>query len=124
VGLLGSAGAALVSVLFALFGIPFLVGGIVMAVMGLSRARRTIRALTWGRWAPGTISDVYHDTSVEINGRSPWALVYAFDVAGQEYSGTARTWDRSTSEREPGQPIHVLYLSEDPDQSTVFPPVK
>ena len=119
-----SVGGAFASVIMMIVGLPFFIGGVVVLIFGLSRANKTVRSLALGRWAPGKISDVYYDTSVEFNGRSPWAIVYSYEVAAQEYSGTARTWDRSASERKAGQPIHVLYMSETPDISTIYPPVK
>lgn len=98
--------------------------GAALATHGRKRALATLLAFREGVAALGSISEVYVDTSVKINGRSPWAIVYTFKVGGVEHQGRARTFDARAREREPGQQVHVLYVPTDPSKNTLYPPVK
>jgi hypothetical protein len=122
VGLAGGKG------LFAVLGLVFTAVfgglGLVLALKGHRDAMSVLRSFQFGRAAQGTIRSVYYDTSVRINQRSPWALEYSFEAGGRSVSGKARSWDDSVQGRQPGQPVHVLYLEEDPEQNTIYPPVE
>jgi uncharacterized protein DUF3592 len=122
VGLSGAKGP------FAILGVVFTLVfgglGLVLALKGHRDAMATLRALQFGRAVVGAIRSVYYDTSVQINNRSPWAIEYSFVAGSRTLEGKARTWDDSARERQPGQPLHVLYLEEDPGQNTIYPPVQ
>ncbi len=72
----------------------------------------------------GEGQNVYYDTSVEINGRSPWAIEYGFEVDARAFQGKCQTWDGTAEQRRPGQPVHVVYLETDPEQNALYPPVQ
>lgn len=141
----------LVGVIFAGVGLPFffifptigivsgellflLIGGLlgaIFSVLGLGMARfgwkgmqEKWQAYQFGDATTGKVVEVYRDTSVRVNGRSPWAIVYEFVVNGRIYEGTEQSWQYSARQRKPGQPLHVLYMSNDPEQNTIYPPVK
>lgn len=101
-----------------------LLSGGPLLYLGLRRARRTLDAFQIGVAVLGRISDVYRDESISINGRSPVAIEYEFEVRGQVHGGKAQTWDGRAMGRRPGQPLHVLYVAGSPERSTVYPPIR
>jgi hypothetical protein len=44
-------------------------------------------------------------------------------VGGQEYEGETTTLRPVGFTHQVGQPVHVLYLEDNPEQSTIYPPV-
>jgi hypothetical protein len=107
-----------------ILGLVFGTLGIVFGAVGRARANAILRAFEHGRAAIGRIEDAYLDTSIRVNGRSPWAIVYRFEAGDASVTGKARTWDGSARDRRPGQRLHVLFVESDPSQSTLYPPVK
>lgn len=107
-------------------GIFVLLGG--LGLLFLRHARRkaegTLRAFREGTAVVGEIAEVYSDTSIKVNGRSPWAIVYNFAAGGRTVEGKAQSWDASAQDRRRGQPVHVLYVAADPAQNTLWPPLK
>lgn len=100
-----------------------IIGWFVMS-HGRRQAQKLLNAFRNGRPVKGTISEVFQDTSIKVNGRCPWRIVYSFEANGQNHEGFARTFDASARERQPGQPIWVLVNDNDPTENTVYPPVK
>ena len=103
--------------IFSLLGISFL-------VVSIRNVNRKLQAFRYGEATIGEVAEVYRDTSVSVNGRSPWVIVYWFEVSGEQYEGKATTWNSTAREREAGQPLHVLYLPDAPDHNTIYPPMK
>jgi hypothetical protein len=96
---------------------------------GLARAGRRnaavmLRAFEHGVAARGEIDSVDQDMSVQIDGRSPWVVRYTFQAQHREFEGKTQTFDHTAHHRLPGQPLHVLYVKEDPTQNTIYPPFK
>ena len=110
--------------LFLLIGGCFSITGIIMVVFSMRTLRKKLQAFEFGEAVIGKVVEVYRDTSIKVNGRSPWAIVYEFDVQGRLYEGTVRSWEYSAQKRKPGQPLHVLYMKEEPEHNTIYPPVK
>lgn len=102
-------------------GLFFLAGLAVLAYGRRSRSRR-LRALVEGVAAPGQVVDVYVDQSVQVNGRSPWRVVYTFSAGGVQYEGGAHTFTPD-EEYEPGVPVYVVYVADDPGQNSLYPPL-
>ena len=107
-------------------GILILLGvlGGVFLMHARRRAEGTLKAFRDGRAVVGRIVDVHTDTSVTVNGRSPWSIVYAFSAEGREVECKAQTWDLGAQGRAAGRPVHVLYVAGDPQQSTLWPPIR
>jgi ribosomal protein L35AE/L33A len=102
------------------------VGGILLAV-GIRRARRQLHALRDGVAVRGEIVDLHRDTSESINGRHPWAVVYAYEAGGRMRTGTVKSWGRAgavTAHYAVGSPVHVLYVRERPERSALYPPIR
>lgn len=133
---------ALVGGIFLLVGVPLMIGmvfvhplapliplihctlGYFLLRHGRGKAKRMLNAFVNGKAIRGDIKDVFEDTSISVNNRHPWAIAYGFDVQGQIYEGTARTWDADARLRSRGQHIWVLAIESDPEQNTIYPPVK
>jgi hypothetical protein len=102
----------------------FMVGGFVMLRIGRRHAARTLNAFVRGTVVEGKVVSVAQDPSQTMNGVHPWQLTYHFPVAGQLHEGSVVAWDSTITARAPGQPLWVLYLPEDPEQNTAYPPFK
>ena len=107
------------------FPLLFMTVGWFIMRIGRKRAQQLINAFQNGRAVKGTITEVYHDGTIQVNGRHPWRINYSFQSAGgQTHEGYARTFDASAQERQRGQPIWVLVNDNNPEENTIYPPVK
>jgi len=95
-----------------------------MIYFGYRKAAGQILALEKGQAAPARLVDVYRDTTVVINGRSPWKLEYLFSTPSGEHGGWVHAWENTHSQRPSGEAFWVVYLPDDPEQNTPWPPVK
>lgn len=130
---------ALIGAIFTLIGIPLIVVvvGIVFVPLGLlllgagipiliwryQKAQHMLNVLRVGEPVLGTIADIHENIAVEVNGRHPWTITYQFQIDGQEYEGKTNTLRPVGFTHQPGQPMYVLYLEDDPAQNTIYPPV-
>ena len=106
------------SIIFPIIGIP-------MWIIGHRRAQSRLAALERGNAARAELISVDKDHSVKINGRSPWRIEYTFETTnGQLHDGWEHTWQAHHSRRPVGEVFWVVYLREDPEQNTIWPPVK
>lgn len=105
-------------VFFAVFG------GIGVAFLTYSRRKisRQLTAITQGSATSGVIDAVYLDTSISVNNRSPTKVEYSYQVNGGRWTGAAHAW-QPDPEMVRGAPVHVVYVVEDPGQSSLFPPL-
>jgi hypothetical protein len=125
----GFVGAALtIGVVTAFVGIPFAVlgvtmfgGGAVLAVWRYNEAQRMAEVLKRGDAVLGKVEDVFQNMSVRVNGRNPWTVHYSYQVDGQNYGGKVTTLSRPLVAEQPGKGVYVLYLKENPAQSTIYP---
>jgi len=105
-------------------GVGFIGLGLAFLAVAIRGAYRAIRAYRLGQATLGSVVDVHRDLSVTVNGRNPWAVEYEFDVLGTPYRGRVLTWSRAAGERRPGQPVHVLYLPDNPNDNLLYPPMR
>lgn len=125
-GLLGvaltiSGVAAFVGVPFAALGVLFLAAGIPILVWRLRKAQATVSVLEQGQAVVGEIVNVRQEYRVRVNGRHPWVVDYAYEVAGSSYQGQVTTLSMPDLSQQPGKAVYVLYLGHDPEQSTLYP---
>ncbi|NUM47301.1 MAG: DUF3592 domain-containing protein [Anaerolineales bacterium] len=106
-----------------LIGGLFVVIGLAMAYSGYRTAEGKIRPFQFGVPAKGTVVDVHQDTSITVNGRSPYAVVYQFEVHGRAMEGTVLSWKYAPQLQAPGNVVWVLYMQDDPTQNVIYPPV-
>ena len=123
-----------VGLIFILVGIPFIpfLGfGLIFSGLGwwLFKKAKTkiegrLRALEFGEPTKGNITAVYRDTTVKINGRSPFKVEYEFDGrGGTRHADFKTTWNAGVLSHSIGEPIWVVYIPEDPSQSDLWPPL-
>ena len=125
-GILGTALA--VSIVAAFVGLPFvglgaafLAAGAPILVWRLQMAQRTVTVLEEGQATEGEIAKVREEYWVRVNGRHPWTVDYSYQVSGSRYSGRIATLSRPDPSQQPGTPVCVLYLRDDPTRSTLYP---
>ena len=102
----------------------FVIGGLVMLRIGRRAAARTLTAFVRGTAVEGKVFSVLQDHSQTVNGQHPWKLTYHFPVNGQVHEGSLVSFDSTVTLRAPGQPLWILYLPNDPEQNTAYPPLK
>ena len=117
----------LVGVIFTVFfcwtGLFMLIGA-PMWYFGWKKAERKLLALERGLPAQARLLEVWRDTSLKINGRSPWRVVYEYEIAGKLREGWAHAWEPAHGRRESGECFWVVYLPDDHAVSAPWPPLK
>jgi hypothetical protein len=103
-------------------GIFTILGGFLFYI-GIRQGLRKIRPFEFGLATVGEVIDMYRDTSISINGRNPWAIIYTFKVHGVPYEGKGISWKHALQTQAVGNRVHVLYLPNDPNQNVIYPPV-
>lgn len=110
--------------MWALIPLLFIVGGAIMMHMGRKKAHGVLNAFRHGVTVQGSVSSVNLNTSQSINGRHPWVMTYLFPVGNEMLEGTLSSFSSALEDRARGQPLWVLYVENDPDQNTVYPPIR
>jgi len=109
--------------LFAGLGMLFLAVTLPTLIWRYKNAQQTLNVLRMGEATLGSIVDVYEDFRVKVNNRNPWTTTYRFQVFDRDYEGKTTTLRTPGLRQQPGQPVYVLYLKDDPGQNTIYPPV-
>ena len=113
---------AFVGLPFAGIGLLMLAGGIGLLMWRYREAQRAEQVLRDGEAVLGKIVDVYQNFHVQVNGRYPWSIVYRYQVSGEEYEGKVTTLIQpAVMQQQPEKRAYVLYLPEEPGQSTIYP---
>lgn len=99
----------------------FVVAGAVVCGFSLKSAGARLETLRRGRVTVGRVLGVGHDTSVRVNGRSPWLLEYVFDVDGTRYSGSVSSFDAEITKYAADNPVYVVYMADNPAQNGTWP---
>ena len=113
--------AAFVGLPFAGIGALFLMIGVPILVWRYREARQTAQVLQMGDPALGEITDIVQNYNIRVNGRYPWSILYRFDVMGQAYEGKVTTLSQPDVNKQPGKPVYVLYLQDNPQQNAIYP---
>ena len=119
--LTGSVVAARDGLCFAGLGLLFLCGGLAVLVWRYRMCDRTVEVLREGEATLGEIVSVVQNYHVRVNGRYPWTVEYDYEVDGDLYSGKVTTLSMPDLSQHPGNPVYVLFMRDDPAQSTVYP---
>lgn len=101
--------------------VHFLIG-VVLLRFGLRRWRRRKSLYRDGAVAMATIDGVGYNSSVKVNGRSPYEVVWSFDLDGHRYHDKQSTFDQRVFDYAPGDRLWVLYDADDPEASAEWPP--
>ena len=113
--------AAFVGLPFGGLGLVFLCGGIAVLVWRYQMAYRTVELLREGEATLGEIVSVTQNYHVRVNGRYPWTVGYDYEVDGRLYNGRVTTLSMPDLSQQPGSPVYVLHMRDDPEQSTIYP---
>jgi hypothetical protein len=112
---------AFVGLPFAGLGLLFLAAGGVIFMNRYQKAVTTVKVLREGQAVLGQILSVDMNYSVQVNGRNPWIIKYAYQVAGRNYQGEVTTLNRPGSFAQAGNAAYVLYLPDAPENNSLYP---
>lgn len=105
--------------------IVFSVIGIFLWRKGLRDAKGELQPLEFGRHTKGEITGIKTDYSKRINDKNPKTLEFIFTANGHKWAGTVpNIMDPIEHWKRPGDQIWVVYMPEDPNISSVWPPMK
>jgi hypothetical protein len=114
-----------------IFTIPFFwsvifpIIGIFLWRKGLRDAQGELQPLEFGVHTKGEITGINIDYGKRINDRHPKTLEFVFTANGQKWAGTVpNIMDPVEQWKRPGDQIWVVYMREDPNISSVWPPMK
>lgn len=103
----------------------FLILGIFLWRKGIQDAEGELIPLENGVTTKGEVTGVTVDYSKNINGRHPKILEFVFMVNGQRHAGTVpNIMDPIEHWRKPGDQIWVVYMPDNPELSSTWPPLK
>lgn len=106
------------------FGLIFVGVGYFLYKHGKKIGQEKINALTNGIAAEGKIIDIAPDTSQSINGRNPYIITYTFETkGGVQQLDKVVCWDESNMFRQTNEEIWVVYIPENPQISSPWPPI-
>ena len=125
---------ALIGVIFMCVGVPIILAmgfGLIFVVIGYFLYRyghkvglEKIQALSNGIPAEGKIIDISRDTTQSINGQNPYIITYTFTTkSGLEQLDKVTCWDDNNMFRNHGDEIWVVYIPENPQISSPWPPM-
>lgn len=111
------------------FTIPFIwsvifpIIGIFLWRKGIKEANDELIPLEHGNVVQGEIESITMDRSKTMNGQHPFVVNFSFSINGQTHTGNVgNIFDPILKRR--GDPVWVVYMPEDPNLSSVWPPLK
>lgn len=108
----------------ALIGLTFAAVGGGFIIQYLRMSRRLRRLLEHGAVAEGVVTSTGVDGSVRMNGRPAYKMGYTFrTVYGDQIDGSLRTFNDAITEYVDGEPVWIVFDSEDPDNNSLWPRV-
>lgn len=113
------------------FTIPFFwtvifpIIGIFLWKRGIKEANDELIPLQFGTPVLGKIESIKKDYTKHINGVSPFIVEFLFEANGNKQLGTVgNIFDNIDLIKKPGDLIWVVYMPEDPNLSSIWPPLK
>jgi hypothetical protein len=104
--------------------IIFPIIGIIIWKKGIKEANDELIPLQNGAVVMGEISEIIHDTTKVINNQSPYTVHFLFTVGGNKYSGNVgNIFTRRELLKQPGEKVWVVYMPENPELSSLWPPL-
>ncbi len=120
-GLMLATMTAIVGIPFLALGLPLLTAGGALLIWRHDGARRVVGVLRDGDAARGQITEIREQRSVSVQGAHPWIIGYKFQVNGRSYGGKVTTLNRPGAGVQPGNAAWILYSSEAPQWSSIYP---
>ena len=106
------------SIVFGCVGGSTLAVSLVLGSLRLRRLRARERVLRDGAPTQATIVEMRENRSVRVNTRSPWIIVYRYEVGGRTYEGRETLWDVPVG-YEPGSRVVARYDRSAPERSAL-----
>lgn len=113
------------------FTIPFFwtvifpIIGVFLWKKGLRDANNELTPLKEGTAVQGEIESVEYDYTKTINGRHPLTVSFTFKANGQIHKGNVgNIFDAEHKLKKIGDAVWVVYMPDNPDLSSVWPPLK
>lgn len=106
------------------FGLIFSSIGYYLYKSGKKEGLEKITALQNGIATEGEIFQIGFDTSESINGRNPYLIKYTFTTKnGQTQLDSVKSWDDNNAFLKIGDKTWVVYIPENPQISSPWPPM-
>jgi len=105
------------------FGLIFVVIGYFLFRRGKRTANETILALESGMSVEGIIEQIDLDYSQSINGKHPFRVSYSYQTSNGRQTDEIVCWDEQNKWRKAGDEIWVVYMPENPEISSPWPPI-
>lgn len=106
------------------FGLIFTILGYFLYKNGKKEGIEKIAALENGLATEGEIVEVTYVATESINGKHPYLIKYTFETeTGQTQLDSVKSWDDSNALLQKDNKIWVVYLSENPQISSPWPPM-
>lgn len=112
---------AFVGIPFLGLGLLFLGGGGYVMYWRYQLAQNAVNVLRLGQATEGEITGLDANTSVTVNGRTPWTIYYKFNLDGKDYEGSVGTLNDPSFALQQGSPAVVLYLPDKPENNQLYP---
>jgi len=112
---------AFVGIPFLGFGLLFLAPGAVILYKRVEHFQTIVKVLREGQSVLGRITSVDMNPGVQVNGRNPWTIGYEYAVLGAAHEGRVTTLNEPGWQLQPGRAAYVLYLSDQPESSALYP---
>lgn len=98
--------------------------GIFIWRKGIKEANDELIPLEHGTVIMGEIVEIVHDRSKTINNQSPYIVHFLFTVGGKKYSGNVgNIFTRPELLKQPGEKVWVVYMPDNPELSSLWPPL-
>ena len=92
---------------------------------GIKVANEELIPLEHGDSIAGEIESISRDYSIKINGVSPFVIHFIFEVNGQKHRGSVgNIFDDIDLKKKVGDLIWVVYMKNNPELSSIWPPLK
>lgn len=107
------------------WSIIFPIIGIFIWKKGIKEANDELIPLQQGDSVIGEIEKISRDYSKNMNGKSPFTVEFLFEVNGQKHRGSVgNIFDDIDIQKQIGDKVWVVYLAENPELSSIWPPLK
>ncbi|MCC6621883.1 MAG: protein kinase [Deltaproteobacteria bacterium] len=107
---------------FSLLPLVFVAIGGTLGAVGFVRIARAKRLFRDGETAPAIVTESWLNTSLKVNGRSPWKVVFRYETPdGKVHEGTVSRFRIPPELRMPGAQVFALYDPKEPSRATMWP---
>jgi len=113
------------------FTIPFFwtvifpIIGVICWRKGIKEANNELIPLQNGSTVLGQITSIKRDYTKKINNKSPFVVEFLFETGGQKHTGSVgNIFDDVDQQKQPGDKVWVVYMPENPELSSLWPPLK